>query len=85
MKTTVITKKTVKKTLPDFPALYKCGVGGAIVLATSSRGGVVIVASSIPTSPRQVGHVYEDAGFDTWKECATWTRITEPVTIKFQG
>lgn len=82
MKTTVIQprkKPAIEKPL-SFPAIFKSSDGG-IVLAISETRGVVLFDAGGRFSD-SVGYTYDDPA--RWDESASWTRSSEPVTIKFQ-
>jgi hypothetical protein len=81
MKTSIVTPRNCK---PDtkkntFPALYK-NSSGDIVFASDKFSGVII----------HVGSAAWPLGFSlfgdntSWDDTSSWTRVTEPITIKFQ-
>lgn len=71
MKTTIIEEE---KETPDFPALYKGNISGAIVLMYKDRIGVVIKNGDY----YEIGYYSEGWGMDSL------TKITTPTTIRFE-
>lgn len=81
MKTSIVTPRTRK---PDtkrntFPALYK-SLSGDIVFASDKFSGVIIHVGSAAW-PLGFSSFGDD---NSWDDTSSWTRVTEPVTVKFQ-
>lgn len=81
MKSKLITRYPTTEIENPFPCFYRSSKG-SIALATSSRGGVILVVGEV--SDTYVGEWYPDNHHETWEE-AGWTPITDSkVTIEFR-
>jgi hypothetical protein len=63
---------------PIYPCLYCCISSGAIALATSASGGVILTNRG----RHQVGEQFTPNDGASW-EVAGWVRVTKPVAIEF--